>query len=119
MKRILILSLAAGLLSVGTQALMAQASTNTPALTQPQKPGAQERQQERRRLLKTLGLTSKELKGLAPADRRAKIKETADQKVSQLQQQKADGSITAEGQSDLAFLQHYLQHTKVKPAADN
>jgi hypothetical protein len=119
MKRLLILSLAAGLLSVGAPALVAQVSTNSPGQTQTQNSTGQQKQQQRRQLLKILGLNPKELKGMTPEERRTTIKSNADQKVAQLQQQKADGSITPQGQSDLAFLQNYLKRTKVKAAADN
>ena len=119
MKRILILTLAAGLLSAGTPALMAQVSTNSPGQNEIQNSNGQKRQLERRKLMQILGLTPKELKGLAPEERRAKIKEATDQKIAQLQQKKADGSITTEEQSNLAFLQKRLQRAAGKPASDN
>jgi hypothetical protein len=119
MKRILILSLAAGMLSVGTPALLAQVSTNSPGQTQTQNPDTQKRRQDRRKLMQILGFAPKELKGLAPDERRAKIKDATDQKIAELQQEKAAGTITAQGQSDLAFLQSIHQHGKVKSAADN
>jgi hypothetical protein len=119
MKRIIILGLAGCLVSAGTPALLAQVSTNSPGQTAPQSPGTQQKHEQRRELMRILGMNPKDLKGMAPADRRAKIKEAADQKVAELQQQKTAGTITAEGQTDLAFLQNYLQHTKRKPAAAN
>ena len=70
-------------------------------------------------MMKLLGLDSKELKGLTPEERRAKIKEASDQKIAQLQQKKADGTITTEEQSDLAFLEKRSQHAAAKPTSDN
>jgi hypothetical protein len=119
MKRIIILTLAAGLLSVGTPALVAQVSTNSPGQNATQTPNPHKRQLERRKMMKLLGLTAKELKGLTPEDRRAKIKEATDQKIAQLEQKKTDGTITTEEQSDLAFLQKRLEHATAKPTTDN
>ncbi len=119
MKRILILSLAAGMLSVGTPALLAQVSTNSTGQTVTQTPTGQERAANRHKLLKLLGLDAKELKALTPEERRTKIKDATDQKIAQLQQQKADGTITADGQSDLAFLQNSLKHGKRKPTTNS
>ena len=59
------------------------------------------------------------LKGMTPEDRRAKIKDATDQKISLLQQKKADGTITPDEQSDLAFLQSMHHHGKGKSAGDN
>jgi hypothetical protein len=119
MKRIVILTLAAGLLSAGVPALMADASTNSPGQTVTQTPNAQSRQADRRKLMKILGLTSKDLKGLTPEDRRAKVKDATNQKISQLQVKVADGSISTEEQSDLAFLQQSLQHGKSKKSTSS
>jgi Spy/CpxP family protein refolding chaperone len=119
MKRILILTLAAGLLSVGTPALVAQVSTNSPGQNGTPNPDAHKKQMERRKMMKLLGLTQQELKGLTPEERHARIKEATDQKIAQLQQKKADGTITAEEVSDLAFLQKRGEHAAAKAASDN
>jgi len=119
MKRIIILTLAAGLLSVGTPALVAQVSTNSPGQNGTPNPDAHKKQMERRKMMKLLGLTQQELKGLTPEDRRAKIKEATDQKIAELQQKKTDGTITTEEQSDLAFLEKRSQHAAAKPTSDN
>ena len=119
MKRILILTLAAGLFSAGTPALVAQVSTNAPGQNETQNPAPHKRQADRRKMMKLLGLDSKELKGLTPEERRAKIKEASDQKIAQLQQKKADGTITTEEQSDLAFLEKRMEHAGAKSKSDN
>lgn len=107
------------MLSAWTPALVAQVSTNTTSQTVTQTPTPQQRQLERRKLLKILGLTQQELKGLAPADRRTRIKDATNQKITELQQKVTDGSITAQEQSDLAFLQKSLKHGKAKPPTDS
>jgi hypothetical protein len=120
MKRILVVTMVAGMLSAWTPALMAEVSTNSTGQTVTQTPTAQQRQADRRKLMKILGLDAKELKGLTPAERRTKIKDATDQKIALLEQQKADGTITADGQSDLAFLESYQHRGKAKtPKTDN
>ncbi|HEX3720578.1 MAG TPA: hypothetical protein VH595_21715 [Verrucomicrobiae bacterium] len=113
MKRILILTLAAGMLSIVTPALMAQVSTNTPGQNTTQNPDLRaQRREEHRKVMELLGLNQKDLKALSPEDRRAKIKEAADPKIAALEQKKADGTITAEEQSDLTLLQKAVHHGK-------
>jgi hypothetical protein len=119
MKRILILSLAAGMLSIGTPALLAQVSTNSTGQSATQQPDPQQRQQDRRRLYKILELNPKDLKGLSPEERRAKVKDATDQKISQLEQKKTAGTITPEEQSDLTFLESHQKHGKKKAASDS
>ncbi|HUD45683.1 MAG TPA: hypothetical protein VMR33_02580 [Candidatus Baltobacteraceae bacterium] len=119
MKRILILTLASGLLSVGTPALLAQVSTNSPGQNETQTPSPHKRQGGRQKMMKILGLTPQDLKGLTPEERHAKMKEATDQKVTELQQKKADGTITAEEQSDLAFLQERMQRAAAKAKSEN
>jgi hypothetical protein len=106
--------MAAGMISAWSPALVAQVSTNSTGQTVTQTTTPQQRQLERRKLMKILGFNSKDLKGLTPAERRTKIKDATDQKVALLQQQKADGTITAEGQSDLAFLETHQHRGKAK-----
>ncbi len=119
MKRVLILTLAAGLISAGTPALLAQVSTNTPGQNESQTSSLQKRQADRRKLMKILALDPKELKGLTPQERRAKIKEATDQKIVELKQKKAGGTITAEEQSDLAFLEKRAQRAAARAKTDN
>ena len=115
------ISLAAGLLAIGSSALLAQESTNvTPNAGQvaPQTPNAKKKAEQRNRILAILGLTRQDLKGLTPADRRAKIKSLADAKIAQLQQKKTAGSLTDKEQSDLDALKKFEQrgHAKAAPA---
>jgi hypothetical protein len=121
MKRIIVLTLAAGLLSVATPTLVAQVSTNTPGQSESLKPTREQRQADRRKLMKILGLSGKELKGLPADERRTKIKDATDQKIAQLKQEKASGTITAGGEADLAFLESRPKHgkRKAKANADN
>jgi hypothetical protein len=120
MKRILFVTMAAGMLSAWTPTLVAEVSTNSTGQTVTQTVTPQQRQADRRKLMKILGLSQQELKGLTPAERRTRIKDATDQKIAQLTQQKADGTITADGQSDLAFLQsHQHQGAPKKPKTDN
>lgn len=111
MKRIFILILAAGMISAVTPALMAQVSTNSPGQNTTQNPDLRaQRREEHRKVMALLGLSPKDLKGLSPEDRRAKIKDAADPKIAALEQKKADGTITAEEQSDLTLLQRLVHH---------
>jgi hypothetical protein len=119
MKRIIVITLAAGLLSAGSPALVAQVSTNTTVQTETAKPTPEQRQADRRKLMKILGLTGKDLKGLSPEDRRTRIKDATDQKIAQFQQAKADGTITPEQEADLAFLQKRLKHAGGKTKTDS
>src|SRR5579862_2222036 len=98
MKRLIVLTLAAGMLSAGTPALLAQVSPNTPSTsTQADnaKPTPQQRQADRRRLMKILGLSGKDLKTLTAEERKTKIKEATEQKIAELKQQKASGTLGA------------------------
>jgi anti-sigma28 factor (negative regulator of flagellin synthesis) len=110
MKRLIILTLAAGMLSAGTPALLAQVSTNTPTHADSAKPTPQQRQADRKRQMKLLGLSGKELKSLTAEERRTKIKEATDQKIAELKQEKAGGTLSADGQSDLVFLESREKH---------
>ena len=71
----------------------------------------------RRQMLARLGLTPQDLKCLAPADRRAKIKAAAETRVAALQQKQAGGALTPEEQSDLTFLQRRLERASHRTAA--
>jgi hypothetical protein len=94
---------------------MAQVSTNAPVQSQT----AASKQQDRRRLMKILGLTSQELKGLTQEERRSKVKEATNQKIIELQQKQTAGTITADEKSDLAFLESRQKHGKGKSANAN
>ena len=106
------------MLSAGTPALLAQVSTNTPTQADTAKPTPQQRQADRKRLMKLLGLSGKDLKSLTAEERRSKIKEATDQKIAELKQEKTAGTLTADGQSDLAFLESREKHTH-KSKSDN
>jgi len=119
MKRILILTLAAGMLSAVTPALMAQVSTNTPSQSSTLTPDQRAQQREdRKKVLELLDLSPKDLKGLSPEDRRAKIKEAAEPKIAALKQKKDNGTITADEQADLTLLQNFLHHGGHKAKSD-
>jgi anti-sigma28 factor (negative regulator of flagellin synthesis) len=118
MKRLIILTLAAGMLSAGTPALLAQVSTNAPTQTTGAKPTPQQRKADRARLMKLIGLSGKELKSFTPEERRTKIKDATDQKITELKQEKTSGTLSADGQSDLAFLESHQKHAH-KRKSDN
>jgi uncharacterized protein (DUF305 family) len=118
MKRNLFLCLTAGLLAWTAPALVAQ-STNAPSTLQNQTPTA-DRRANRKELLRILGLDAQDLKSMTPEDRRAKIKDATAQKLSELKQEKDAGTITDQGQKDLAFLQaHMGHHAKAAASANN
>ncbi|HEY3913764.1 MAG TPA: hypothetical protein VGN61_04685 [Verrucomicrobiae bacterium] len=124
MKRTLILTLAAGMLSTVTPALMAQVSTNVTGTTineqqnSDQNSDAQaKRRQDRRKAMELIGLNPKDLKGMSPEDRRAKIKTAAEPKITALEQKKTNGTITADEQADLTLLKK-LVHPGHKAKSD-
>jgi hypothetical protein len=103
---------------------MAQVSTNVTGTVINEQPNngqdsdAQaKRRQDRRKAMELIGLNPKDLKGLSPEDRRAKIKAAADPKIAALQEKKAAGTITADEQADLTLLQK-LVHPGHKPKSD-
>ncbi|MGD0815532.1 MAG: hypothetical protein ABSA83_18190 [Verrucomicrobiota bacterium] len=97
--------IAVGLLAVGAQSLMAQ--TNTNSFT----PGTHAPGQHRPEgLLKLVGLTPADVKGLTPAERRAKIAQAANTVVAELQAKKANGTLTPEEQKRLTHLENFLAH---------
>jgi hypothetical protein len=114
--------LAAGLLVVGAQSLMAQSSTNsvTPPSTQTpgHKDGTPEQRKDRQAMMKLLGLSKDDLKDLSPKERKAKIKETADKFVADWKAKKAGGTLTAEEQTNLDKVEKFLANAgHKKPAA--
>jgi hypothetical protein len=118
----LITCLAAGLLIVGSQSLQAQSTTtnSTPSITPGEKhQGAtpEERKERMEHLLKALDLNPADIKSLSREDRQAKIKETAEKVVSDLKAKKTAGTLTAEGQKRLDFIEKYLAHAGHKKAA--
>jgi hypothetical protein len=119
MKRFLIITLAAGMLSAVTPALMAQVSTNSPGQSSTLTPDQRVKQREdRKKVLELLALNPKDLKGLTPEDRRAKIKAAADPKIAALKLKKDNGTITADEQADLTLLQNFLHHGGHKTKSD-
>ena len=50
-------------------------------------------------------------------DPSAKVKEATDQKIAELKQEKTAGTLTADGQSDLAFLETHEKHAH-KPKSE-
>ena len=105
--------LTAGLLVVGAQSLMAEdATTNSPAT-----PGQHAPHKDRGAILKLLGLTPADLKGLSKEERQAKIKSTAETVVAELQAKQTAGTLDAEGQERLTKIQKFLAHAKKQAAA--
>jgi hypothetical protein len=116
MKKI-ITYLAAGLLFVGAQSLMAQSTTNStpPAKHQALTP---EQKEQRAALMKALDLTPADLKGLTGQERAAKMKEAATKVVADLKAKQASGALSAEDQTKLETVQKFLAHGHKKaPAA--
>jgi hypothetical protein len=105
----LITYMAAGLLVVGAQSLLAQSTNTNSVPPNTQTPGAQ-RRAHMAGILKLLGLKPADLKGLTREERQAKIKETANTVVAELQAQKAGGTLTAEGQTRLDRIEKFLAH---------
>jgi hypothetical protein len=126
MKR-LITCLTAGWLVIGAQSLLAQSSTNSVNPAGTPTPGEQQgtnpdHRKERMAILRLLGLTPADLKGLTREERQAKIKETATNVVTQLQAEKANGTLTAEGQVRLDRIEKFLAragHKKAETPPDN
>ena len=113
--------LAAGLLVVGAQSLMAQSATNSVNPPGAQTPGQHQgmtpqQRREHLALLKLLGLTPADLKGLTRAERQAKIKATATNLAAELQAKKANGTLTADGQIRLDRIEKFLAHAGHKKA---
>lgn len=113
MKKI-ITCLAAGLLVLGTQSLMAQSTTNSvPPVKQHQTLTPEQRKEQHLAVLKILGLTQAEFKALTPAERQAKMKDA----LAALQAKKASGTLTEQDQKDLALLQSMVGHGHKKAPA--
>ena len=114
----LITCLAAGLLVVGAQSLMAQSATNSVNPPGAQTPGAH----KGLAILKLVGLTPADVKGLTPEERHARIKAAATTVAAELQAKKANGTLTAEGQIRLDRIEKFLAHAghnKAQPPPDN
>ncbi len=112
----LITYLAAGLLFAGAQSLMAQSAQSTTNSTPPAKHQAltPEQQKERRAaLLKALGLTPADIKGLTAEERQAKMKEAGEKVVTEL---KAKSTLTADQQKRLDVVEKFLAHKGHKKA---
>lgn len=107
--------LATGLLIAGAPSLMAQSATNSVNTPGAQAPGAH---RDRGAIMKLLGLTPADLKGLTREERQAKIKETANTIVSQLQAKKASGTLTSEEQTKLDRIEKFLAHASHKAAGE-
>jgi hypothetical protein len=112
--RKLITCLAAVLLVVGAQSLMAQSATNSTNQPGTQTPGKHKKNAD---ILKLVGLTSADVKGLTPKERQEKIKAAATTVEAELQAKKASGTLTAEGQTRLDRIEKYLAHANHTKAA--
>ena len=67
-------------------------------------------------LLKLVGLTPADVKGLTPEARQAKIKQAATTVEAALQAQKANGTLSAEGQTRLDRIEKFLARAGRKKA---
>jgi len=119
MKKFITVSLAAGLLAIGSSALMAEPTTNSPAGSAPTTTSQTAKDPAkkalaRRQLMEILGVTKSDFKGLTAEDRIAKTKTLVDQKISQLEAKQTAGSITTKEQSDLALLKKFEKHATKK-----
>jgi hypothetical protein len=94
-------------------------TTNTPASTpgQHQGAGGEQRKERMEHLLKALDLNAADMKALPRAERQAKLKERAQTVVSDLKAKQTAGTLTAEGQKRLDFLEKYLANAGHKKAA--
>ena len=95
----------AGLVAGATPALLAD-GTNQPPKTFHANPEARA---ENQKILEIVGLTRADLKGLAPADRREKVKAAVQAKLAEFKQKQADGAITPQEKSDFALLQKHAR----------
>ena len=112
MKKI-VTCLAAALLAVGAPSLMAQSNTNCASPPATQAPAKHRRED----ILKLVGLTRADVKGLTPQERRAKIMQAATNVVAELQAKKANGTLTPAGQARLDRLEKFLAHANHPKAA--
>lgn len=114
--------IAAGLLVIGAQRVCAETGTNSAPTTAPT-PGAHHAggmtAEQRKELMKVIGLTKEDLKDLTPAERRDKIKEAAQKALADLKAKQASGSLTEKQQDDLKLLQKFLAHGHKKNAESN
>jgi hypothetical protein len=121
MKKLVTLSLAAGLLAMMPVVAHADSSTNSTSSATTQTPDAKKKHQaeQRQKIMAILKIDRKDLKGLSKEDRQAKIKEAADQMIADLEKRKADGAITAQEQTDLDTLKKFVQHAKAAKKSDS
>ncbi|MGP8201046.1 MAG: hypothetical protein ACLQU4_16260 [Limisphaerales bacterium] len=105
--------IAVGLLALGAQSLMAQTNTNSATPPGTHAPG----QHRPEGILKLVGLTPADVKGLTPAERRAKIVQAANTVIAELQAKKANGTLTPEGQERLNRLEKFQAHANHPKAA--
>jgi hypothetical protein len=97
--------LAAGLLVIGAQSLMAQSTTNSAPANgvETAKP-----HRDRGAILRLVGLTPADVKGLTKEERQAKIKDAATTVQADLQAKKAAGTLTDKGQKRLDRIEKLL-----------
>jgi hypothetical protein len=74
--------------------------------------------EERKAMMKILGLSKEDLKDLTPKERQAKVKETAQKYVTDMKAKKASGALTEEQEADLAKVEKFLAHSGHKKAAN-
>jgi hypothetical protein len=101
--------LTAGLLVIGAQSLHAQSATNsTPSTATPDKGRRDLTPEQRREVMKLLGLSRADLKDLAPEERHAKIKEAGEKVMSEFKAKKESGTLTAEDKTHMELLHKFL-----------
>lgn len=111
MKKHILVYLTAGTLAWVAPAVMAQSSTDnsTPSA---QTSTAEHRKHDRQELMRIIGLSREDLKGLSKEERQTKISDAIKAKISELEKKKTDGTITPDETKDLAFLKHHSPHHK-------
>ncbi len=117
MKKLVIITMAAGFMAISSTSLFAYEPTNSvPSADQPvkKKVDPAKRIEERRKFLASVGLAQADLKGLSPQNRKAKVKAAVDAKISALEQKQSAGSLTTEEQTNLAKLKKFEQHQVAK-----
>jgi len=97
------------------------ASTNSAPATPGEKHHGANSEQ-RKAIMKLLGLNPADLKSLTPEERKDKVKEAADKYIASMKAKKASGTLTAEQQSDLDKVEKFVAHQghkKAEPTSSN
>jgi len=113
--------LAAGLLVVGAQTLSAQTATNsTPATATTHGAHHGMTAEQRKELMRIIGLSKEDLKDLSPTERRDKIKAASQKAMADFKAKKEAGTLTDKEKEDMELLAKSMGHAKKKaPASTN